>query len=168
MLPSFKGRRSGRALTVENLFFEGFPETDGLWCLRWCDSPASTGVDPLFSTAAPSPAFVGGPLLLRLALVEPTGPPRPPVRIIRTDPAEHASPEQTTRTTFAGFARWRPSLGSASDRPTSVRVLRPLVRTRAQAGYSPSESGSRCVGSYFDAGSRHGLPLIGARLWTCP
>lgn len=21
---------------------------------------------------------------------------------------------------------------------------------------------------YFDAGSRHGLPLIGARLWTCP
>jgi hypothetical protein len=54
--------------------------------------PASAGVESMLIAVPPAPAFVGGPRVERMALVEPVGPPRPPRRSFPTDAADHASP----------------------------------------------------------------------------
>ncbi len=57
--------------------------------------PAVGGIAPVSAMVPPTPTFVGGPVVVRLALAESTAPRRPRRRTIPIDPADHSSPTRS-------------------------------------------------------------------------
>ena len=143
---------------------------------------ASSGVEPLSIAASSLPAFVGGPLVERMVLVEPEGPPRPPRRTFTVEPADHASPTRSGPGT-GGAAPLRqvagpgPSISAFADLADaldalvdvgSIRAWSPItpanvrwdVRDGFHAWFFPGHAGGRRIAWAYVAGTRRRTALV--------
>ncbi len=144
--------------------------------------PASAGVESLSVAASPLLAFVGGPLVERMVLVEPEGPPRPPRRTVTGDTVDHASPTRPgpgsggaaplrqvagQGPSTSAFAELASALDALVDdrsiqewSPTKPVNARWDVRDGFHAWFFPGHAGGRRIAWAYVAGTRRRTALV--------